>query len=147
MPDPALRQVLLNLLSNAEVHGGPPVDLTVRLDRAGDRPVALLIVSDGGAGVPAEFLATAAERFSRTAAARPRPGAGLGLSLVHALVQRYDGELRLCSGGVHHRYQQRFDVECRHPAEGTTATVLLAADGDGPTAEPAAMMDGKPPHL
>jgi two-component system, OmpR family, sensor kinase len=127
MPDPALRQVLLNLLSNAGVHGAPPVDVTVRLDRAGDRPVALLLVSDGGAGVPAEFLATAAERFSRTAAARPRPGAGLGLSLVHALVQRYDGELRLCSRGVHHRYQHRIDVECRHRTDGTTATVLLPA--------------------
>ena len=85
------------------------------------------MVGDGGPGVPAKFLPTAAERFSRTDAARPRPGAGLGLSLVHALVQRYDGELRLCSAGVHHRYQQRFDVECRHPAEGTTVTVLLPA--------------------
>jgi two-component system OmpR family sensor kinase len=127
MPDPALRQVLLNLLTNAGVHGAPPVDVTVRLVRAGDRPVALLMVGDCGPGVPAEFLPTAAERFSRTDAARPRPGAGLGLSLVHALVQRYDGELRLCSGSVHHRYEQRFDVECRHPADGTTATVLLPA--------------------
>jgi signal transduction histidine kinase len=105
------------------------------------------MVGDGGPGVPADFLPSAAERFSRTDAARPRPGAGLGLSLVRALVQRYDGELRLCSAEGHHRYQQRFDVECRHPVEGTTATVLLAAVGDGPTAEPAAMMDGKPPHL
>jgi two-component system, OmpR family, sensor kinase len=127
MPDPVLRQVALNLLSNAGSHGAPPVDVTVRLVRAGDRPVAVLMVGDEGPGVPAEFLPRAAERFSRTDAARPRPGAGLGLSLVHALVQRYDGELRLCSGGVHHRYEHRFDVECRHPAEGTTATVLLPA--------------------
>jgi signal transduction histidine kinase len=123
------------------------VDVTVRLEHAGDLPVGVLMVTDGGPGVPADFLPTAAERFSRTDVARPRPGAGLGLSLVRALVQRYDGELRLCSAGVHHRYQQRFDVECRHPTDGTTATVLLAAVGDGPNAEPAAMMDGKPPHL
>jgi two-component system OmpR family sensor kinase len=125
--DPVLRQVLLNLLSNAGVHGAPPVNVTVRLVRSGERLVGVLMVSDGGPGVPAEFLPTAAERFSRTDAGRPRPGAGLGLSLVHALVQRYDGELRLCSKGVHHRYEQRFDVECRHPTDGATATVLLAA--------------------
>jgi two-component system OmpR family sensor kinase len=139
MPDPALRQVLLNLLSNAGVHGAPPVDVTVRLARAGDRPTAVLMVSDGGPGVPAEFLGTAAERFSRTDAARPRPGAGLGLSLVHALVQRYDGELRLCSSSVHHRYEHRFDVECGHPGHGTTATVLLPALVAPPAGEPAAV--------
>jgi signal transduction histidine kinase len=141
MPDPALRQVLLNLLSNAGVHGAPPVHVTVRLVRSGERPVGLLMVSDGGPGVPAEFLPTAAERFSRTDDARPRPGAGLGLSLVHALVGRYEGELRLCSAGVHHRYQQRFDVECRHPAEGTTVTVLLPALRSWP---PAAEATGAP---
>jgi signal transduction histidine kinase len=127
MPDPLLRQVLLNLLTNAGVHGAPPVDLTVRLVDAGERPVAVLMVGDAGPGVPAEFLPTAAERFSRTDAARPRPGAGLGLSLVHALVRRYDGELRLCSRGAHHRYEHRFDVGCHHPTVGTTATVLLPA--------------------
>jgi two-component system OmpR family sensor kinase len=72
MPDPVLRQVVLNLLTNPRIHGAPPVDVTVRLVHAGDRPVAVLMVGDGGPGVPAEFLPTAAERFSRTDAARPR---------------------------------------------------------------------------
>jgi two-component system OmpR family sensor kinase len=103
--------------------------VTVRLVHADDVPVAALTVSDRGPGVPAEFLPTAVERFSRTDVARPRPGAGLGLSLAHALVQHHDGELRLCSRGVHHRYEQRFDVDCSHPSDGTTATVLMPLSG------------------
>jgi signal transduction histidine kinase len=146
MPDQVIRQVLLNLLTNAGVHGAPPVEVTVRVVTddgvtddgvtdgrvtddgvTDDGPVVVLTVTDAGPGIPPEFLPTAAERFSRTDAARQRPGAGLGLSLVQALVERYDGELRLCSLGVHHRFRHRFDVDCRHGARGTTATVLLVA--------------------
>jgi signal transduction histidine kinase len=130
MPDPSLRQVLLNLLTNAGVHGAPPIQVTVRTISAGDRAVGVLTVSDSGSGVPPGFLPAATERFSRTDAARRRPGAGLGLALVQALVERYEGELRLCSGGVHHRYEHRFDVECRHGADGTTTTVLLPRQRD-----------------
>jgi signal transduction histidine kinase len=130
MPDPVIRQVLLNLLTNAGVHGTPPVQVTVRSVTTGAgqaAEVAVLTVSDGGAGVQADFLPMAAERFSRSDAARGRPGSGLGLSLVNALVQRYDGELRLCSDGRHHRFQRRFDVACHHPPGGTSSTVLLSA--------------------
>ena len=125
MPDASLRQVALNLLTNAAVHGAAPVHVAVRTASTGDRAVGVLTVSDSGPGVPPDFLPAATERFSRTDTARGRPGAGLGLALVHALVERHGGELRLCSGGVHHRCQQRFDVGCRHPGQGMTATVLL----------------------
>ena len=136
MPDAAVRQVLLNLLTNAGVHGALPVSVAVRMLSAGDRQVVLLTVRDNGPGVPAEFLPAATERFSRTDDARRRPGAGLGLALVQALVERYEGELRLCSGGVHHRYEHRFDVECRHGADGTTTTVLLPSTGERPGRHP-----------
>lgn len=131
MPDHAIRQVLLNLLTNAGIHGAPPVDLSLRVIPSDVGPVAVLMVSDSGPGVPADYLPAAAERFSRTDDARSRPGAGLGLSLVHALVERYGGELRLCSHDVHHRYQHRFDVDCHHRPSGTTATVLLPAQQRG----------------
>lgn len=121
MPELAQRQVLTNLLTNAHVHGVDPVDVTLR--RANG--VVVVGVTDGGAGLPPEFLPRAVERFSRTADARARPGAGLGLSLVHSLVLAAGGELRLCSGGAHHRYEQRFDVPCEHPLQGLTASMLL----------------------
>ncbi|SDX80756.1 Signal transduction histidine kinase [Modestobacter sp. DSM 44400] len=127
MPDGRLRQVVLNLLTNAAVHGAPPVTVRVRSAGAADGAVVVLTVNDAGPGVPASFLPSAVERFSRTDVARDRPGAGLGLSLVHALVAGHGGEFRLCSGGVHHRYDDRFDLGCDHPVEGATATVLLPA--------------------
>jgi two-component system OmpR family sensor kinase len=126
MPDGPLRQVLLNLLSNASVHGAPPVGVAVRRAPTAAGDVVVLTVTDSGDGVPAQFLPTAVGRFARMDTARDRPGAGLGLSLVHAVVRRYGGELRLCSQGAHHRYDTVHDVVCSHPAEGTTASVLLA---------------------
>ena len=131
LPEAALRQVLTNLIDNAVVHGGNDTGAVhVEVDAAGSGP-AVLRVTDAGPGVDPQFLPGAAERFARADVARARPGAGLGLALVRALTDDAGGELRLCSGGAHHRYQQRFDVPCAHPDAGTTATVLLPL-GDEP---------------
>lgn len=125
MPEFQVRQVLGNLLDNARAHGHPPVGARLSVH---DR-LAVLVVSDGGPGIDRDFLPRAAERFARSAAARARPGAGLGLALVQTLVDRYGGELRLCSAGAHHRYVVRFDVPCTHPASGTSASLLLPLVG------------------
>ena len=121
MPEPQVRQVLTNLVENALIHGGGCVDVHVGATDGAAR----LTVSDAGMGVDRAFLPSAANRFARAVAARGRPGVGLGLSLVRALVERYDGELRFCSAGTHHRYSARFACSCVHAQGGTTATVLL----------------------
>jgi two-component system OmpR family sensor kinase len=132
MPAARLRQIATNLLSNAAVHGRPPVSVDVRVAEHEGGRVVVLAVTDAGDAMDADFLPAAAERFSRTDQARSRPGAGLGLSLVLDLVEREGGELRLCVEGHHHRYQRRLDVACAHPEAGTTASVLLpAAAGPG----------------
>jgi len=122
LPAAQLRQVLTNLVDNAVLHG-QGTSVTVQVRTAHD--TAVLTVSDGGPGVDPGFLPVAADRFSRADRARGRPGAGLGLALVRGLVERHGGELRLCSGGVHHSYAHRFGAPCAHPLRGTTATVLL----------------------
>ena len=128
MPEPQVRQVLTNLVENALIHGGGCVSVNVE----GTDGVARLTVSDAGDGVDRAFLPAAANRFARADVARGRPGSGLGLSLVRALVERYDGELRLCSAGTHHRYSARFASACLHAQSGTTATILLPLQPEGP---------------
>lgn len=115
-------RMLANLLRNAELHGAPPVRVTLDVVDG----LARLVVSDAGPGMPADLLARATERFHRAPEARSRPGSGLGLAIVADLVRRVDGELRLCAGGLHHVAVPRpgSSPACAH-ASGTHVTVLL----------------------
>ena len=115
-----LGRVLDNLLDNAALHGAPPV--TVAVDEVDGW--ARLTVADSGEGMPAELLTTATERFARSAAARNRPGSGLGLSLAATMVSAAGGQLRLCFAGNHHVEGVSAPVRCTHDAR-MTVTVLL----------------------
>jgi two-component system, OmpR family, sensor kinase len=85
----ALARVLSNLLDNALVHGPPDGAVSVALRADGQR--ALLTVSDEGQG-PSD-PGRAFERFWRAPEAADRPGSGLGLSIVHAIVERHGGRV------------------------------------------------------
>jgi two-component system OmpR family sensor kinase len=86
-----LRQVLANLLNNALTHTPPDASVTVRLTPRTDEVV--LEVSDTGPGLPDEEVDRIFERFYRTDTSRTRSsgGAGLGLSIVQALVTAHGG--------------------------------------------------------
>ena len=91
-----LHQVITNLLTNARKHtpAGTTVTVTVRADG--------FDVHDDGPGFPADFVDHAFERFARVDRARERSadqrgGAGLGLSLVEAIVRSHDGTVTLDS--------------------------------------------------
>jgi len=91
-------------------------------------------VHDQGAGIDAGFLTHAAERFRQAESSRAGPGAGLGLSLVDAILAAHRGQLRICSAGRHHQ-QPTSDsalarVPCAHPADGTTISLLLGPNDD-----------------
>ncbi|WP_281181842.1 sensor histidine kinase [Actinomadura macra] len=90
-----LRQVLANLLANVRQHTPEGTPAVVRYGvRAGD---AVLEVADEGPGLTAEQRAHALERFYRADAARSRHrgGAGLGLSIVDAVVSAHGGAVCL----------------------------------------------------
>ena len=123
MPAPQIRQVVANLIANARTHGLPPVDLSIRHGEG----IVVLVVSDAGPGMVSDFLPVAVERFIRGDDAHSRPGTGLGLALVDALVRHHGGELRLCSAGAHHRVSPTLLFPCQHPNAGTTVTVGLPA--------------------
>jgi len=83
-----LQQILTNLVRNAQKHGAEPVTLDVTSD---DKDVTIR-VADAGEGVPETFIPRLFERYSQ--GARAAGGAGIGLSVVHDLVQAHHGTIR-----------------------------------------------------
>jgi two-component system, OmpR family, sensor kinase len=102
-----LRQVLMNLLSNARKHtpAGTTVVTGVGKTAGG---AALITVTDDGGGIPAGFVDHVFSRFARADAARKgtgnQPGAaaaegtsGLGLSIVESIVEAHGGRVTVTS--------------------------------------------------
>ncbi|MEA2437508.1 MAG: two-component system, OmpR family, sensor kinase [Thermoleophilaceae bacterium] len=89
-----LRQVLGNLVRNALMHtpAGTPIDLSVRRGDGGD---GVLEVRDHGRGLPSDDTDALFERFWRSDPGRERGrgGAGLGLSIVAAIVDGHHGRV------------------------------------------------------
>lgn len=121
-------RMITNVLTNAATHGSGPIKLLV--DAAGDAWVRIM-VTDSGSGMPPDLLRTATRRFARSDHARSGPGAGLGLSLVEALVVQAGGELRLCHAGLHVSHGQAAPVPCTHGDQMTVTLLLGAPDGHG----------------
>jgi signal transduction histidine kinase len=89
-------QAMFNLLDNAIKYsagsaGEPLVHVALSADATGIR----LSVCDNGPGVPEEKRAEVIKRFVRLDASRSKPGTGLGLSLVEAVMELHGGSLRL----------------------------------------------------
>ena len=100
---PRIRQILDNLLSNAERH--TPLDAAVRVRIGSDDADAVLEVQDDGPGIPGEDADRVFERFFRADPSRSRDsgGSGLGLSIVAALADAHGGRAsyeRAPSGGA-----------------------------------------------
>lgn len=101
-----LRQIIHNLLQNAEEAlletPEPKIRLTTR--REGERVVLLL--QDNGPGFPAEFLSRAFEPYFTTKA----KGTGLGLAIVKKIIDEHGGDIRLANrdtGGAEVRIRLR----------------------------------------
>lgn len=92
-----LRQVLLNLMSNAvKFAGGGEVTLRVRGERrGGDEWMLSFAVSDTGMGIAPEDQQRIFEPFVQADSAGPKDGTGLGLAISREFVQLMKGELTL----------------------------------------------------
>lgn len=88
-----LYQILFNLVENGIKYNKPNGRLTVDLERWGDD--FYLSVTDTGVGIPPESLPYIFDRFYRVDKARSRQagGSGLGLSIVHDMVERNYGSI------------------------------------------------------
>ncbi|MCX6460062.1 MAG: HAMP domain-containing sensor histidine kinase [Actinobacteria bacterium] len=112
--EPALRQVIGNLVSNALQHTAG----SVRLGVSAQGDVVVVTVADDGPGLAPEDAAHMFDRFFRVDAARTRVqgGSGLGLSIVQSIVDDHGGTISLDTA----------------PDRGTTITVTLPTTRPSP---------------
>lgn len=105
-----LRQVLLNLLTNAVKFSPTESRVTLAAEVLGTDGLVLRVI-DRGVGMKAEEIPKALESFGQVHGAQTRTleGTGLGLPLSRALVELHGG---------------RLDIDS-HPGTGTTVSVTL----------------------
>jgi len=88
-----LQRVAANLIDNAIKYSPSGSRIEVVVDQA--EKVGRLAVSDHGAGIAPEDQRRVFQRFFRSDQSRTLAGAGLGLSLVHAIVKAHGGDILL----------------------------------------------------
>jgi PAS domain S-box-containing protein len=95
-----LAQVVSNLINNAAKYTPDGGNIVLSLDREGD--VALIRVSDNGAGIPPEMLTEVFEMFTQVNRTldRAQGGLGIGLTLVRRLVELHGGRVSALSAGL-----------------------------------------------
>jgi two-component system sensor histidine kinase BaeS len=99
-----LREILMNLLSNAFHHTPAHGSITIELSAATDRIVVK--IADTGVGIAAEDLPKIFDRFYKGSTSR---GSGLGLAIARNLVAAHGGDIKAES----------------QPGHGTTITFSL----------------------
>ena len=154
--DTQLHQIILNLTTNA-VHAMPDggtleVCLTPHIidgdldstkwDADAGLPPGLytrLTISDTGTGMDPDSLDRIFEPFYTTKA--PGEGSGLGLSIVHGIVESMDGKIRVKSGQQEgSKFEILFpaaageDTEFRESSEKSDSLHVLAVDDEKPIA-------------
>ncbi|MDE2183261.1 MAG: MASE1 domain-containing protein [Alphaproteobacteria bacterium] len=91
----AVKQILLNLMSNAVKFTPSGGSVTVSLLTEGEG--AVIVVRDTGVGIPASELPRLGRPFERVRnnATRTQPGTGLGLALVRSLAELHGGTMTI----------------------------------------------------
>jgi signal transduction histidine kinase len=95
--DVRLRQVLGNLIGNAIAYTPEGTRITVAVRCEGD--TVITTVEDEGPGIPEDQLERVFRRFERLGTEDPsRPGTGLGLYIVRAIIEAHGGSVRAEAG-------------------------------------------------
>jgi signal transduction histidine kinase len=98
-----LHRLVQNILTNIEKH--TPADAPVRASLKGKAKSLVLVIEDGGPGLPESAYKSEIKAMTRFDPSRSRSsgGSGLGLSIIAAIVQEHEGKLSLSKsdlGGV-----------------------------------------------
>jgi len=96
-----IRQVLVNLLTNAHEYCPEGAEISLKAERAGAE--VQLVVSDDGPGMAADQLEHIFERFTRGDAGLTQHvgGTGLGLAISKSLVELHGGTIEASSSRGH----------------------------------------------
>ncbi|MBK6632265.1 MAG: HAMP domain-containing protein [Betaproteobacteria bacterium] len=92
-----LRQVIHNLVANAEDALAEVVAPEIRISTRVEGRGAVLAVSDNGSGFPKEILARAFEPYVTT----KTKGTGLGLAIVKKIVDEHHGQIEIVNAAPH----------------------------------------------
>jgi two-component system OmpR family sensor kinase len=113
-----LRQVVANLMQNAQRYTPRDAAVAVSARTVGDR--AVLTVSDEGPGIAADIAAHVFERFYRgdPSRTRERGGSGLGLAIVASIAEAHGGGARVESA-VGHGARFIVEIPLARPPVGT----------------------------
>ena len=92
-----LGRLLANAIGNINRHTGKTDPVRITLTK--DRKNALLVVEDGGPGLPAEAYERGIQGFRRFDESRSREtgGTGLGMTIMNSIVEAHAGELLIAS--------------------------------------------------
>ena len=107
-----IREVIVNLVSNAIRHTRPGGVISIDADARNDRVV--VTVADTGSGVPADELPKIFDRFYKGSGSG---GSGLGLTIARNLIVAHGGDIRAES----------------EPGRGTTITFTVPVDASPST--------------
>jgi signal transduction histidine kinase len=88
-------QALGNLIDNAIKYADGAENPLIKVSLEKREGNVLLSVADHGAGIPAAMRDEVIKRFVRLDESRSKPGTGLGLSLVEAVMEMHHGALHL----------------------------------------------------
>ena len=139
-----LEQVFTNLLNNAvkytDAGGAIVVTLTVS-DSPGRRPEAVVRVRDNGVGIAPDMLPRVFDLFAQAdlSTARTQGGLGIGLNIVHRIVELHQGQVSAQSAGLQRgsEFVVCLPVLQQYDRVGPKADVPAANAVSAPTPQPA----------
>jgi signal transduction histidine kinase len=89
-----LRQVLINILSNAVKYNKPGGSVEMWCEKNDQTGMGRLYVKDTGLGIPQEYKSAIFNPFSRDPhTAKVKEGTGIGLSIAKSLIKRMHGDI------------------------------------------------------
>jgi len=110
-------QAIFNLLDNAIKYGENPDNPVIEISVARTDAQVRLTVADHGQGVPEDKHEDVLKRFFRLDKSRSKPGTGLGLALVAAVMELHGGRIALRATDPEQSLNQGLAVDMLFPQE------------------------------